>query len=308
MTGKKGDKGMVMMRHVCPSFSGKKEEYEDWRIKVEDWLLLSEGEVKYPGVEIRLGLEGKALEVGKEMERDVLKGPDGANELMEKLDKRYRKDKMMENYIKVRNYLKVERKEKEKIEDYLQKYERLAEECKKAATGSMLTGEIKGCHLLEQANLNEQQKQMVLSACGKDKLEYEMVAKVMKRIFEGIGEEEGKEEWWERGRMGVGNQSNRTEKRDQENWKKKTIGREGRVTKCAICGSEYHWARECPKNYKNSKDQRGKQREGETKGKEVKEGRGEEKVYMGGIGEEEDWTEVEAILDTGCSSTVCGDR
>jgi hypothetical protein len=214
---------------------------------------------------------------------------------MEKLDKKYRKDKMMENYIKVRSYLKVERKEEEKIEDYLQKYERLAEECKKAA-GSMLVGEIKGCHLLEQANLDEQQKQMVLSACGKDKLEYEMVAKVMKRIFEGIGEEKDKDEWWESGGRSLGNKSNRMERRNQENRKKKPIGKSGRITRCTICDSEYHWARECKKNYVNNRDWRGKQGEEDTKEREG----GEEKVYMGDTGEEEemdDWALIEAILD-----------
>ena len=298
--GEKG-KNTIVVRHVCPIFNGKKDEYEDWRVKIEDWLLLSEGEVKYPGVEIRVGLQGSALEVAKEMERDDLKGRDGAEILMEKLDKRFRRDKMMENYIKVRNYLKVERGDKEKIEDYLQKYERLAEECKKAA-GSMLTGEIKGCHLLEQGNLNEQQKQMVLSACGKDKLEYEMVAKVMKRIFEGLGEEEKKDEWWERrGRS----QGQETEKRVQESGKKNPMGKFGKISRCAICGSEYHWARECPKNYKHSKGQRETKREEEISSKKE---RGEEKVYMGESSQEEDWKEIEAILDTGCSSTVCGER
>ena len=43
------------------------------------------------------------------------------------------------------------------MEDYLHRYERLSSECKKAA-GSMLEGEIKGCHLLEQANLEDYKK------------------------------------------------------------------------------------------------------------------------------------------------------
>ena len=108
----------------------------------------------------------------------------------------------METYAKVRKYLKVEREKGEKIGEYLHRYDRLAEECKKAIGGiGMIDGEVKGCHLLEQANVGEQQKQMVLAACGGDKLEYKMLTKVMKRIFEGLGEEgkeeEKSEEWWE---------------------------------------------------------------------------------------------------------------
>ena len=83
-----------------------------------------------------------------------------------------------------------------------------------------------------------------------------------------------------------------------ERRKKNPIGKMGNVTKCAICSSEFHWARECPKNYRN-------------KGKEQsKEGYTKEKVFLGEGGEEEErdhWDKVEAILDTGCNSTLCGD-
>ena len=147
------DKESVGVRQACPTFSGKGGEYEEWRVKAEDWILMVEDVVKYPGIGMRMGLEGRAMEVGMTMERSELKKKDGAEKLLEKLDKRYRKDKVMETYGKVRQYLKVERGKEEKIEDYLHRYDKLAEECKKATgNNGMLDGEIKGCHLLEQAN------------------------------------------------------------------------------------------------------------------------------------------------------------
>jgi hypothetical protein len=52
MAKKRDDGSMMMMRYVCPSFSGRREECENWKIVVEDCLLLSEGEVKCHGAEI----------------------------------------------------------------------------------------------------------------------------------------------------------------------------------------------------------------------------------------------------------------
>jgi hypothetical protein len=280
--------------------------------KIEDYLHSRVSQKKpgcntNPGVGMRMGLEGRAMEVGMTMERSELKKKDGAEKLLEKLDKRYRKDKVMETYGKVRQYLKVERGKEEKIEDYLHRYDKLAEECKKATgNNGMLDGEIKGCHLLEQANVDESQKQMIIAACGKDKLEYNMVQKVMRRIFEGLGgkEEKKEEDWWEdRGRRERGNvrETERKYMGNRGNGRRNPMDKGGRITKCAICGSESHWARECPQNYNNKK-------KGINKGENNGDKKEEEKVFIGGVEENDNyWEEIEAILDTGCNSTLCGE-
>ena len=60
----------------------------------------------------------------------------------------------------------------------------------------MMEGEALGFHLLEQANLTKSLKQMVLEACGKEKLKFDAVSQALKRIFENMGgEKEG--EWLE---------------------------------------------------------------------------------------------------------------
>ena len=51
------------LRKECPKFCGKQSEYKEWKGQVEDWLIVCEDEVKYPGIEIRLSLKGRALEV-----------------------------------------------------------------------------------------------------------------------------------------------------------------------------------------------------------------------------------------------------
>ena len=72
--------------------------------------------------------------------------------------------------------------------------------------------------------------------------------------------------------------------------------RNGIVTTCAICRSEFHWARECPNNFKNRRNF------DQNKSKQSDE------VFIGGVFEESnDWAEVEAILDTGCNNSVIGE-
>lgn len=281
---------------MCPNFSGRKEEYEEWRQRVEDWLIVF-GKGEYLGIEVRLGLRGRALEVSKEMGHEELKGKAGARALLDRLDRVYRKDKVNELYGKVRRYLKIERGRGESISDYLIRYERAAEESKRTG-GSVLPEIVKGCHLMEQGNLSENQKQMILAACGPEEIKYETVYNLMKRMFENM---ELKEEGW------LEKQTDRDkDKQSQggfgESKRTNPFGKDGRITKCVICSSIYHWARQCPNNFRNRDKQR-KVDDKETKNSEAK-----ERIFWGEEGrEEKQWEQIEAVLDTGCSTTLCGE-
>jgi hypothetical protein len=202
----------------------------------------------------------------------------------------------------------MERRDGENMEEYILRYDKISNECSREKECSLVS-EIKGCHLIERANLTEAQKQMVLSACSSEKLIYDKVAQVMKRIFSSLGGEK-EEEWWEsksKPKEKEETQRNFTYVRGGASGRgrgRNPMGRYGRISKCAICGSEFHWARECPRNAQNK-------REGSTtrKREEEKRKEGDEKVYMSGMMEDEVnyWEEVEAILDTGCNSTVIGE-
>ena len=160
---------------------------------------------------------------------------------------KYFKDTLMENYSKMKNYFKIERDSNEKMRDFVIRYEKAESECRKAVGKSMFEGKAKGFHVLEQANLTENQKQMVLLACGQGKLEYGKPSQIMKRIFEGLGSKEGSEGHVNLGR-GRGNYG-----RGRGNRGRNPVNREGKVTLCVICKSEWHWARHCPENIQNIK-------------------------------------------------------
>ena len=329
-----GDKnGDWKMRRDCPFFSGKQEEFKSWRGRVEDWLIVCKKEVEFPGLEMRMNLGGRAWEVTEDLDRDKLKGSGGEKFILEALDKIYKKDNLMENYEKMKKYFKVKRESGEDMKNYIIRYEKCARECSRMTSGiEMFEGEAKAFHVLEQANLTDQQKQLVLSACGKDNLEYETIVKIMRRIFEGIESDSREEDWLEnsRGHKGAYSSSSRGvysgpargvysgssrgafggyrgRGTERGSWNgrggvRNPVNREGKTTTCIICQSEWHWAYDCPKNFKNrDKDYKEKNRDGDDGKKE--------KIYISGVTmeEEEEWGDIEAILDTGCKSTVCGE-
>ena len=287
---------------------------------MEDWLVVCGEDVKYPGIEIRLSLQGKALEVTEGIDRIALKSKGGEKVILDKLDSVYLKDTLMENYGKMKHYFKIERGSDERMSDFIVRYETAASECSKAMGKSLLEGEAKGFHVLEQANLTDNQKQMVLAALGVGKLEYESVSRIMKRIFEGLGNKDdtdwwGSETYWNKP-TGRSVERYRSRGMGRLRWMRgrdgrNPVGREGRTTLCAICNSEWHWARDCSQNFKN-KERLTDQKTGLMESKhKVNQGREseQENIYIGDVQETnlESWEEVDAILDTGCKSTVCGE-
>ena len=294
------DKGKIVMtgRRECPRFNGEEKNYKGWKNQVLDWLLVVGENVQYPAIEIRLSLSGKALEAAEELDRKELIKKGGEERILECLDKIFLRDSVMDRYGKLKEYFKIEREVGESMRAFIQRYEKIESECKRALDSPMFSEELKGFHVLEQANLAEGQRQMVIAACGQDKLEYEVVSRIMRRMFDSM--EEGKEdEWWGSERRGEATNSRREAKNYTK--RKNPIGKDGRVSKCAICKSEWHWAKDCSQNIRN-KEKEGKD---DSNGKE----KYREKVFAEEIGDirEESWKGVEAIVDTGCRSTICGE-
>ena len=238
------------------------------------------------------------------IEKDVIRGDQGGEAVLARLDEVYKKDKIWEKYGRARAFLKVERKPAESIGEYLNRYENVSREFKNAG-GKLMEDDLKAVHLMEQAKLTEFQVEMVLTGCGKDELDYETTKRVMKRIFDRLGEDKSKEDNWAEGMksMSLGRPAQNSEERRGE---RKNPMRYGKVSQCAICSSEYHWARQCPQNAANRSDsnnRRGPVREGQEKTSEKKEGN---RVFVSNEEEKDYWSEVEGILDTGCKSSLIG--
>ena len=320
-----------VMKYKCPEFSGEIEEYDEWKVLVEDWMWMTKDEVKGQGVIMRQSVKGKARQVVLDIEKEVIRGKDGGEEVLKRLDEVYRKDKVWERYDKALAYLSIERKRNESIKDFLQRYEHVALECRKVGgktapcvkckrVSGELDDELKAIHLLEATKLNDPQKQMVLSAARTEDLEYDVIRKVMKRMFENADKSNKADETWVEGagRMGyrreadtwpegAGRMGYRQGYKEAENRGARNPMRYGKVTRCAICMSEFHWARQCPRNIQNRGGNYGNAKKEQEGQDSKKESEASSKVFVSKEEDRDYWTEIEAILDTGCKNSVIGE-
>ena len=288
----------------CPEFSGEEGEYEEWRVLAEDWIWITKDEVVGQGVVMRQGIKGKARRVVLDIKTDVIRGDKGAEEVIKKLDSVYRKEEVFETYARARDYLYIQRGRNEAIRDFLQRYDHTSYCCEREG-GNVIQGNLRAVHLMEAAKLTDEQTQMVITGSGKEKLDFDTIRLVMKRMFESTEKGAKSEDNWVEGmrRMSVRN--------DFDNRGRKNVMRFGKVTRCAGCGSEYHWVRQCPQNGTGVKQygvSTGQTRNEQGASKETtkqKEGEGN-KVYVSNMEESELWSDIEGILDTGCKFSVIG--
>ena len=290
------------VRFKCPAFKGEEKDYEDWRMKIEGWMFLTKKSVEYQGLVIVQGLEGKALSVVRGMKMETLVGKDGAKQVLAKLDEYYKKERVFEVNDKVVAFAEAERKKGESVKEFILRFEYLVDECAKFGV-TLMEGEAKGAFLMHKARVTEDEKKMIMSACGMKSLDYELVRPVMKRLFEDKDTEIKDEGWY--GRTGDRRTDTRRENVKREG--KNPIGRNGFVSRCVICSSEYHWANNCPRNASNRGRRVGASgpRKDVDKDKEMSEN--SDRVYMAGECDKQYWDDLEAILDSGCKSTVIGD-
>ena len=87
---KKGD----FQGEKCPIFDGKKEEYKEWRGKVEDWLWIwrEQNWEGYPGLKLRSALKGEPWTLVAGLPRGQVAGEKGVEEKLNILDQKYRVD------------------------------------------------------------------------------------------------------------------------------------------------------------------------------------------------------------------------
>lgn len=309
-------------RARIPTFGGDKS-YDRWKQELEAWQLVTRVEKKKQAVTVTLAFpEGSEVrdKVFAEMKIADLAMDNGVSVLLQHLDKWYKKDEMSaayEAWTRFNNY----RKEKEDtMERYILEFVKrwtVLEKYRVSISKSILAFK-----LLDSAGLNVKDKQIVLTAVSfsePDKMLDSMEA-ALKKYFGSqevlslgtasrecvvvktepvFNTKEVSVVTRARGRAGFRGGRGRDifVKRNEKSGQKKFADKYGNVKKCYVCGSEYHLSPAYPRNvYVNSAS------EEEHKAAEsyaVVESPGMISVLM---------TESisYAILDTACSSTVCG--
>ena len=206
---------------------------------------------KRQGLVVALSLTGKYRDVATNIDLQSLDSEDGMETLLRKMDEKFKRDDIdcaFEYYQKFESF----RRGNKSMSDFILEFEKLNERL--ISKGLTLPDNILGCKLLEVAELQPTQKQMVLSAVTK--LDFDDMDRALKRIF-GCASDFNNESLLEpkteadafiaykRGRKYQPQMRGRGSKTNP-------YDRTGKPSKCRLCGSIFHWQRDCPRKQNES--------------------------------------------------------
>ena len=282
-----------------PSYGDGQISYESWRNELKMWELVTDLKAEKQAFAVILSLKGQAKAIALELDKEKLKAANGIEYLLEQLDPVFKKNETDISYSVYTNFDSLERKIDQNIGDYIIDFERLYNLCK--SKDMALPEAVLAFKLLDKARLDPKEKQLALTACTT--ITFENMKSALKRIFgESLSNSNDfgvsvKQEVFYSKHNPRFRKFSKTEDYKQKGTN--PLDRQGRRTKCAICSSVFHWAKDCP--HKDVKYVE----ETETEDCDIvmfaKEIQNHNLVFM---------TESfgSAILDTACTRTVCGSK
>ena len=302
------------------------DDYEVWKRDISLWCEFTDIAKPKQAIAIHLSLTGRARQATSELKVEELKSDNGVKNIFTKLDRIFQQD---ENWRCFNAYLSFEtfrKTEKQSMDEFLSEFDMRHFKLKEC--GVKLPDAIVACRLIKSCNLGEMQFQLALSTVPN--MTFEDMRMTLKKLFSDIGEvgavsnnienklaevkvEHGGEESTLMAASFRGNRFKyrgrargiRTRYRNSNDFRfdrrSNPIGPDGKISQCAICGSQMHWARSCPHSYENRNDY-------EEKVEEVKitlmAEHNSSGIELDGLLEESIGC---GILDSGCSKTVCGE-
>ena len=302
-----------------PVFDG--DNYETWKNEIEIWRLVTDLDKKKQALAVTLSLKGQARAKALEIDAAKLNLDTGMTELISALDSIYKGDKIDIAYSAYSSFDGYRRGDTS-IGDYIIEFERRNNRCKRH--DMLLPDSVLAFKLLDGAGLDKQQKQLILTAVATD-LKYDNVKAALKRILGGesnastLAQQESgiiiKQEsaYFTRGTYGTkfGNRNNRQNSGQPQSPREaqgqkgtNPLDRFGRRSRCAVCGSTFHWAKDCEhrdeERVKMTSDEKSTQRIEECNLAMFTHAPDNSNVVF--------MTEAygTAVIDTACTRTVCG--
>ena len=292
-----------------PPVMGPDTDYDRWKNELSVWKLVTDLDKKKQALAVTLSLSGKARQTALDIPVEELNEDEGMTVLISALDKIFLKDSVDRTYEAYSKFDSYKRTDQMSMNDYIVEYEQLYNQCKKYKM--TLPDSVLSFKLLDNSNLNQQERQLALTAAHD--LQFDTMKAALRRIFgnktsnntaamSGLSIKQETAYYTEQKRRGY--QSNFRNKFSGKGPKgTNPLDRFGRRSKCAICSSVFHWARDCPhkqevSNVKFTEDNEEIPEECYltlfTKSK-----KSENEIFL---------TESMgcAIIDTACTRTVCG--
>ena len=334
------------MSSVCsskwPPKLNDENEYENWKKDIEIWCELSDLPETKQALAIHLSLTGRARVASSELSIDILKAKDGVKKLLEKLDALFLHDAGRRQFSAFHELYNLRRNDDMNINEFVSHFDHIYFKFNKQ--GMELPDPVIAFMLLASCKLSDTDVQLVMSAITE--VTSENMKSVLKRVFGGnIGTGkfasfeiktepvfhsagESSETFYAnsrrgqyqhqrgtytlRGRGNRGDLSNRPSGRNNGSRKTNPVDRDGNISRCVICESKFHWARQCPDAYENVGSFNNNSNESPASRNE------DENVQLSLFMEYANVAQSHklrnlvgdsygsALLDTGCSTTVCG--
>ena len=312
-----------------PPVFNENDDYDQWKKDVDLWCSVTDIEDVKQAVIIHLSLTGRARQASSELSGTELKSKTGVKNLMSRLDRVFLQDKNWKCFNVYMEFENYKREPDASIDVYLSEFDRRHHKLRECDV--KLPEAILACRLLKSCNLSDMYFQLALSTTAEITLN--SVRETLKKLFTDKGakaiaagsnttsnnvevvKSEAEEAFYSsgssyrggRGGRGYG-RSGRYNHGSRGSRRGNPTDYSGNVSRCFTCGSEQHWARDCPKGYQRG---RGNDRSGPNSSYHC-ESEETEMILVATKVCETDMRELSmetvghAVLDSGCSQTVCG--
>lgn len=310
---------MAERNRMVPIPEFEEKAYEDWRNKIELWRKVCGVPEKEQGIFLRLKLTGKADAVVSGLDNSVIASEHGLDQLMKRLDRVFLSDGGVRQFETFMDIYELKRKEETSIRDFIVEFEnthvRFEKEC------GPQSGPQKAFCLLRACNLERNEVMEILTVA--DEIDYEKMKRILQRRFcldktkmsREFYKEDHKEKDVLMNEQYYGQQSRggttTYRGRGRAGWRGRGRGyvNYGGRGGCYVCRSNDHWAKMCPEAYWNKKIDGPKEDLSGTNNI----------VLMEEVLGSESSSDFEgtslfqqarkmAVIDTGCSNTVCGEK
>lgn len=286
--------------------------YESWKNEVEMWQFVTDLDPKKQAFAIALSLTGQAKEAALQFKASDLNSVDGLKKLLESLDLVFKKDVVDSQYECYKNFENFRQSDEMKMTDYITDFEQRYNKLKNKHAMEY-PDPVLAFKLLDNTKLSTKDRQLALTACAD--IKFASMKCALRRIFseEHSSHSVGSLD------LGVKLKQEAADVFVADSWKFRPnskwkdardaslrpkdrqkgtnpFDRFGKRSKCAVCDSVFHWARECPNN----------ERKGESKSEQVNITLFTEQCDMNQVFMTESFGA--AVIDTACTRTVCGSK
>ena len=329
-------------RRIPPPIFKDGDDFYEWKRELTIWTVVTDIPEDKQAAAIYLSLEGKARECCKSIDVQELTGKSGKDTLLTKLQALYAVDQEQRIYQAYENFENYIRPPNVSIPDYLNEWERTYD--KIVTKGITLPEPVLAYRILKSANLPSEKQSLVRATV--DKLTLENMKKQIRAISDTSAIDEISEKtkaikveqdslytkqqdevedvyynnnrgargrrFFGGSRGGFKNVARRGSSyydRNMNNSQTKTnpVNSQGVITRCTICYSKYHWMKDCPHNDRNLKCKNCSSVLHKTQNCPHQEYTFLTKdIDIGAMNSFVNEAFNQAVLDSGCSKTVCG--